>query len=290
MTVIDMPDIPRKKRVAVRFTILAVLGMLGLGGWAGWTYLLQTQPEDSFVVLHADNTPFRVRPATKSQVNVPNQDSTFMSLIDGSSETDRQSEVISLSEPAPEPPPVAVSQAKDETAQIADSGKAISLNKDQQIQPPAEKMVLNSKQLVDKETLNTDIETNDGSGQRSHKLVGSEHLGNKTGDLTAVLNAPESPAPRPKKNNGAQDQMMVQLAAFRKREKAITAAALLNQKHAERLQGYQLGVRLVNSTDGQVFWRVITDPLPKQDALLICDWLKRAGQDCIIRQMKAQKP
>ena len=290
MTVNDMPDIPKKKRLAVRFTILVVLGVLGVGGWAGWTYLLQTQPEDSLVILRADNTPFRARPATNSQVNIPNQDSTFMNLIDGSSETERKSEVISLSEPAPEPPPVALSQAKDETLRIAASGKTISLDTDQQTQPPAKKIVLDSKQLVDKETFNTDIETNDGSGQQSHKLVDSEHFGIKTGDLTAVLNAPASPAPRPKKNKGAQDQMMVQLAAFRKKEKAITAAALLNQKHAERLKGYQLGVRLVNSTDGQIFWRVITDSLPKQDALLICDGLKRAGQDCIIRQIKAQKP
>ena len=181
MTVIDMSDIPisKKKRVAVRFTILVVLGMLGIGGWACWTYLLQTQPEDSLVVLHADNTPFRVRPATQSQVNIPNQDSTFMKLIDGSSETDRQSEVISLSEPAPEPPPVAVSQAKDEKVQIADSGKAISLDTDQQTQPPAERVVLDSKQLVGKKTLNADIETNDSGGQQSHKLVGSEHLETK---------------------------------------------------------------------------------------------------------------
>ena len=84
--------------------------------------------------------------------------------------------------------------------------------------------------------------------------------------------------------------MMVQLAAFRKEDKAKTAAALLNQKHADRLRGHQLDVRSIKSTDGQLFWRVITDPIPKQDALLICDGLKRAGQDCIIRQTKAQKP
>ena len=108
--------------------------------------------------------------------------------------------------------------------------------------------------------------------------------------MTATLNAPAMPAPRPKATKSGQGEMMVQLAAFRKEDKARTAAALLNQKHAERLQGYQLDVRPVKSTDGQLFWRVITDPLPKQLALSICDGLKRAGQDCIIRQVKAQKP
>ena len=96
--------------------------------------------------------------------------------------------------------------------------------------------------------------------------------------------------PSPKVTKSGQFEMMVQLAAFRKEDKAKTAAALLNQKHANRLRGHQLDVRSIKSTDGQVFWRVITDPIPKQDALSICDGLKRAGQDCIIRQTKAQKP
>ena len=109
-------------------------------------------------------------------------------------------------------------------------------------------------------------------------------------DLTATLNAPAMPTPRPEATKSGQVEMMVQLAAFRKEDKARTAAALLNQKHAARLRGYQLDVRPVKSTDGQLFWRVITDPCPKQDALSICDGLKRAGQDCIIRQTKAQKP
>ncbi len=292
MAITDMSDIPtpKKRRLAGRFTILFVLAMLGVGGWAGWAYLLQTQPEDNLVVLRADKTPFRVKPAANSQANIPNQDSTFMNLIDGGFQTDRQSEVISLSEPAPEPPPVAVSQAKVETDQIVGLDKQIFLDKDQQTQLPAEKIVSERKKPANRETFNTDSETNDGSKLKSHNPIDPEHLEMKTGDLTAALNMPESPAPRPERNKGVQVQMMVQLAAFRKKEKAITAAALLNKKHVERLQGHPLGVQLVNSTDGQVFWRVITDPLPKQDALLICDGLKRAGQDCIIRQIKAQKP
>ena len=104
------------------------------------------------------------------------------------------------------------------------------------------------------------------------------------------LNTPAMPTPRPKMTKSGQVEMMVQLAAFLREDKAKTAAALLNQKHANRLRGHQLDVRSIKSTDGQVFWRVITDPIPKQDALSICDGLKRAGQDCIIRQTKAQKP
>ena len=84
--------------------------------------------------------------------------------------------------------------------------------------------------------------------------------------------------------------MMVQLAAFREEDKARTAAALLNEKHKARLGGYSLGVSSVTSTDGQLFWRVITDALPKQDALSVCEELKRSGQDCILRQQKERSP
>ena len=104
-----------KKSRLRRWLVLAVIGLgLPASGWAVWSYLFYGPPEDDLVVLRADPTPFRVKPVDGTQANVPNQDSTFMNLIDGNNEPNSQSEVISLSDPAPEPPPIPLAPASPE--------------------------------------------------------------------------------------------------------------------------------------------------------------------------------
>ena len=88
---------PKKSRFARLFIKIILLLMLGGGGWAAWTYIVQPPPENSLVVLRADPTPFRVKPADGTQATIPNQDSTFMNLIDGNAEANQNSELISLS-------------------------------------------------------------------------------------------------------------------------------------------------------------------------------------------------
>ena len=292
MVVGEMSDIapPKKSRFARLFIKIILLSMLGGGGWAAWTYIVQPPPENSLVVLRADPTPFRVKPADGTQATIPNQDSTFMNLIDGNPEANQNSEVISLSDPAPEPPPVAVTKPKDETAELESENNAASQDTDVQTQRLTQRAETDKNQFADVDAQTTDGQSNMDSTQKNISSPEVEQKKSEAVDLIEALNAPAMPTPRPKMTKSDQVEMMVQLAAFRKEDKAKTAAALLNQKHADRLQGHQLDVRSIKSTDGQLFWRVITDPIPKQDALSICDGLKRAGQDCIIRQTKAEKP
>ena len=292
MVVGEMSDIasPKKSRFARLFIIIIFLSMLGGGGWAAWTYIVQPPPENSLVVLRADPTPFRVKPADGTQATIPNQDSTFMNLIDGNAETNQTSEVISLSDPAPEPPPVAVTRPKDETAQLEIENNPVLQDTDGQKQQLTQRAETDNKRFADEDASITDGQWDTDSTQENVTSPEVEQKKLETVDLTAALSAPAIPTPRPKMTKSGEVEMMVQLAAFRKEDKAKTAAALLNQKHADRLRGHQLNVRSIKSTDGQLFWRVITDPIPKQDALSICDGLKRAGQDCIIRQTKAQTP
>ena len=292
MVLSDETDIPilKKKRSAGRFATIFVLSILGVGGWTGWKYLLQTPPEDSLVVLRADDTPFRVKPAANSQAEIPNQDSTFMNLIDGSSEAHRNSEVISLADPPPEPPPVFVTKPKEKIAQTVRENNPASEDANERSKLLTQKAETDKKRFADKDSTSTGGQSRTGSIQENIISTEVEQSKPEVVDLTAAMNSPAMPTPRPKVPKSGQIEMMVQLAAFRKEDKAKTAAALLNQKHADRLRGHQLDVRSIKSTDGQLFWRVITDPIPKEDALSICDGLKRAGQDCIIRQIKAQKP
>ena len=76
--------------------------------------------------------------------------------------------------------------------------------------------------------------------------------------------------------------MMVQLAAFRDAGSANCLSP--HAKHKDRLQGLSLGVMQIDTGSSGVFWRVITEPLPNEDARGLCDALKRAGQDCILRK------
>lgn len=292
MVVGEMSDIasPKKSRFARLFIIIILLSMLGGGGWAAWTYIVQPPPENSLVVLRADPTPFRVKPADGTQATIPNQDSTFMNLIDGNAKANQNSEIISLSDPAPEPPPVALTKPKNEKAEFEVENNTVLQDIDVQTQRITQRAEIDNRQFADVDARTTDGQSETDGTQENVKSLEVEQKKLEAVDLTAALNAPAMPTPRPKMTKSDQVEMMVQLAAFRKEDKAKTAAALLNQKHADRLRGHQLDVRSIKSTDGQLFWRVITDPIPKQDALSICDGLKRAGQDCIIRQTKAQKP
>jgi hypothetical protein len=77
---------------------------------------------------------------------------------------------------------------------------------------------------------------------------------------------------------------MVQLAAFRKEDIAAEQAGLLLKKHEKRLQGATLGTISIDTGDNGIFWRVVSEPLPREAADTICASLKRAGQDCILRK------
>lgn len=283
-----------KKSRLRRWVMLVVIGLgLPAGGWAAWSYLFYGSPEDDLVVLRADPTPFRVKPAEGTQANVPNQDSTFMNLIDGNSEANNQSEVISLSDPAPEPPPIPLTSAGPEQETATALASAEDQSEGQEAVQEGEQT--QGKQIVTAEpaTATKDTASTDNQTVAAGKTDNTDNTDNTVQgptDLTASLTPPSAPKPRPAGAKDRRDWMMVQLAAFREEDKARTAAALLNEKHKARLNGYSLGVSSVTSTDGQLFWRVITDALPKQDALAVCEELKRAGQDCILRQQKEQSP
>lgn len=269
-----------------RWVVLAAL-LVGLpvGGWAVWSYLFYGQQDDNLVVLRADPTPFRVKPAEGTQASVPNQDSTFMNLIDGTAEDNSQSEVISLSDPTPEPPPVPLPQAEPAETDAPDTDEpdeAVTADQTDQTDQPDQ--IVTAKPATAPQA---DDARKDNQSAAENTKVSPEDAPT---DLTASLVPPTAPKPRPAGAKDRRDWMMVQLAAFREEDKARTAAALLNEKHKARLGGYSLGVSSVTSTDGQLFWRVITDALPKQDALSVCEELKRSGQDCILRQQKEQSP
>ncbi|XDZ66881.1 SPOR domain-containing protein [Alphaproteobacteria bacterium LSUCC0684] len=100
--------------------------------------------------------------------------------------------------------------------------------------------------------------------------------------VESVLNTP--PETLPKKRPRSQDgepYFVVQFAAFKTEKSAKTTAALLSQKHAERLNGVELG----HIKRGE-YWRVVSDPMLRAEAARLCNTLRSVGQDCITKLLE----
>ena len=83
---------------------------------------------------------------------------------------------------------------------------------------------------------------------------------------------------------------MIQLAAFRSAIKATEIAKILSQKHKSRLTDIDLKTMQINTGSNGIFYRVVSAPLPREDADNMCSILRRSGQDCFIRKHAAISP
>ena len=75
----------------------------------------------------------------------------------------------------------------------------------------------------------------------------------------------------------------VQLGAFRDEARAKRNAALLTEKHRARLKTGESFITIFHDANelGH-FWRVVSAPMPRNDAHNFCNVLKSVGQNCIL--------
>ena len=76
---------------------------------------------------------------------------------------------------------------------------------------------------------------------------------------------------------------VVQFAAFKSERRAKNTAAVLSAKHAERLGDLNIGYMMRDD-----FWRVVTEPLPRPEAIALCRNFRSVGQDCITKLLDKQ--
>lgn len=76
---------------------------------------------------------------------------------------------------------------------------------------------------------------------------------------------------------------VVQFAAFKSEGRAKNTAAVLSAKHAERLGDLSIGYMMRDD-----FWRVVTEPLPRPEAIALCRNFRSVGQDCITKLLDKQ--
>ena len=305
---------PASRKLSLILWGLVLLSVCGAGFvWFGSS---ADQNNSDISVLRPDQGPFKVKPIETGGLEIETSNTTVMNMLDGTQPRSEGTETLALPDGQPELPPVQTTDLKEtpdtpSTSTASGVGAMPAPNQTAGAIPPATAPAAAQGEAA------SESKTNDGTQVIIAKRLSSgsdDSAGASGSDDTAsepdtkssasVSEASEiaSPVARPKLENRVikkqiiepdlsnPDLFMVQLAAFRNREKAETASALLTEKHNQRLMGLMLGVMQVEAKNSTMFWRVITEPLPPKDARKICGDLKRSGQDCILRKATPVRP
>lgn len=265
------------------------LGLTGLFIVAGIVAVLMIMTpltgEGDVVYLQGDDTPYKVRPSEEGGQKIAHQDSRFMAFLDKGEDAGEEVEIVNLNDDLPEPPPIQLEEEKEADASAAVDLTKLSPKTDAPAKPIETETVL-ATPLIDANEINTDADS------------GAAETGQSTdsGIIAAPIPTPKPENPTPKQPakekkpiNPDTPIRQIQLAAFQSQNRADTAAALLSEKHKTRLKGYVLSANLIIKADGGQFWRVMTGQIPATEAAAICDALKKAGQDCILRKANKQQ-
>jgi len=280
--------------VLIGFIVLAI-GIAGGGFWLS----LQSGTTQELPVLKAVKTPFKLKPEDRGGKVIPHQDSLVLGILDSLSENDNQSEKLRLPDAAPELPPVAL-QIEDDIVQAQQEPNAQpaddlpdelpndlfeNSNDNTQIASSnsTQETAIEPKSSVDHINLTSVIDDNNTSQQGEVIVEVIEDKQVKDAPIIAPVTKPEPP-----KQIAGKKTHKVQLAAFAKQEKAKQQAAILMEKHKNRLDGIMLEVTKIDTGSSGIYWRVITQPLNETLALSTCDLLKSAGQDCIVRKIRQE--
>ena len=296
---------PASRKLSLILWGLVLLSVCGAGFvWFGSS---ADQNNSDITVLRPDQGPFKVKPIESGGLEIETSNTTVLNMLDGTQPRSEGTETLALPEGQPELPPVQTTDLKEtpdapSTSTASGVGAMPAPNQTAGAIPPATAPAAAQGEAA------SESKTNDGTQVIIAKRLssGSDEIASEpdTKSSASVSEASEiaSPVARPKLENRViekqiiepdlsnPDLFMVQLAAFRNREKAETASALLTEKHNQRLMGLMLGVMQVEAKNSTMFWRVITEPLPPKDARKICGDLKRSGQDCILRKATPVRP
>ena len=256
--------------------ILSAISVAGGGFWLS----LQTGTDYELPVLKADKSSFKLKPEDPGGKLILHQDSMVLELLEGLSENDNQSEKLRLPDAAPELPPVALQMEYNasEPKRSPWAGPVTDLNNDKRITTSNLTEVNTTEPKTVDEQINLTSIIDDNI---SLPVEVSQYKEAKDATTVSPVEKPDLP-----KQIVGEKIYKVQLAAFTKQEKAKQQAAILMEKHKNRLDGIMLEVTKIDTGSSGIYWRVITQPINKRLAISKCDLLKSAGQDCIVRKIR----
>ena len=286
-------------------TLASIIAIVG-----GSTYFLLpsliSKTVTDITVVKAIDAPIKIWPLDPGGEVVDHQNLLVVDILKGGNKADGQTETLRPTSPSPEPPPVA--KAKTATKAILETpaatsegqskidGKAMANNGDEAAKKSLPKGKHVPKSMA-KAAAGKDAVGKDATGAEAKIATRTEASLKRTKPTAAkpaATKADEDTVSKDKKRviviEGDEPLYMIQLAAFRKAEKATEMAKILSQKHESRLQDVDLETMSVDTGSNGIFYRIVSAPLPRPDADKICSVLRRSGQDCFLRKYTAPSP
>ena len=268
-----------------------ILSAVAVASFGFWYSMQKSESISELPVLKPNNTVFKIKPEDPGGKVIPYQESQVLRILEGLTETDNRTEKLLLPDAAPELPPVALVEEKSDEEELfiqqkssvkhAENSTTISkdLLENKKNPSDSEKNEIKLTDIIDQD--NASIELRNTSNEDSKEKITNNK--NKQSSILEPINKPVPP-----KINSSNKTYKVQLAAFAKREKAKQQAAILMEKHKNRLDGIMLEVTKIDTGSSGIYWRVITEPLLQNRAVSTCNLLKSAGQDCIVRKIRKE--
>ena len=268
-----------------------ILSAVAVASFGFWYSMRKSESISELPVLKPNNTVFKIKPEDPGGKVIPYQESQVLRILEGLTETDNRTEKLLLPDAAPELPPVALVEEKSDEEElfiqqkssVKNAENSTTISKDSlenKINPSdSEKNEIKLTDMIDQD--NSSIELRNTSNEDS-----KEKITNNKNEQSLIVEPINKPVPP--KINSSNKTYKVQLAAFAKREKAKQQAAILMEKHKNRLNGIMLEVTKIDTGSSGIYWRVITEPLLQNHAVSTCNLLKSAGQDCIVRKIRKE--
>jgi len=305
---------PSPKSISLFTIILLVAGVtLSVVGITLW--FVDGSRDTPLIILKAETTPFKIKPENPGGLTIDSQNSPVMGLLDKPEEDQTGKEVLLPPESEPELPPIAVEEEEkpsstsaaieEKTETPAESSGTVTAETtpteeaaetpSAEVETPATDTAATSPDKGGENSVQPAVEAEpveasapvpvDKPAEEPSENSGQEQAAspeNIDDAVEAVLNTPPETLPkkRPRTVDG-RPYFVIQFAAFKTEKSAKTTAALLSQKHAERLNGVELG----HIKRGE-YWRVVSDPMPRADAARLCTVFRSVGQDCITKLLE----
>ena len=278
---------PAAERRGLRWLRMILIGFVAICGLGAAAIIIPPMlfaPSVDVALIKADPGPIKVKPADPGGAKIPHQETTVMGMIGGLAQSDENVEILRPPSVVPEMPPTKLPDAETADEPVAPESAAAPVG---EITEENGSPDVSAPQAADQPVGESGTQT--AAAQQGESQASGEQqvagTGGEEGQDAAI--AVPTAKPKPPKRvavEGDDPLYLVQLAAFRDAAKAREQAGLLNGKHKDRLDGAELGTMKHDNGDDGVFWRVVSEPLPRVEADRICSALKRAGQDCILRK------